>query len=164
MCPGLWRKASSAPHPAQVLECFSVVPSVPLLHNPGPSFFPVFSPSHWPFFFFLRAVYLKALLGVPGFSTSAAAHGLCPPIPRPRLPQETRVIAAEPALYGRWPRGLLRPARSPWGSGQSCLAETSPLDFLGHLQIPSVVQDVRQPGTWRPRGHSGTEARRSGRV
>lgn len=33
--------------------------------------------------------------------------------------------------------------------------DTSALAFLGHPQMPPIVEDVRQPGTLRPRGRSG---------
>lgn len=93
MCLSLWRKATSAPQPTQVPVDFPVVPNVPLLRTPGPSFFPV--SDHCPRGFFFsptrRVGYFKTLLGVPSFSTSAAVHGLCPPIPQPRpLPRGLR--------------------------------------------------------------------------
>lgn len=70
-----------------------------------------------------------------------------------------------PGLSGLRPRPL-RPALSPLGSGQSYSAETSPLDLLGYLQIPQVVEALRQP-RWdaeAPGPFERTVARRSGWV
>lgn len=155
MCLSLWRKATSAPQPTQVPVDFPVVPNVPLLRTPGPSFFPVsdhcprgFPPPPHPTG---EQVILKPYLVSPVsprlLQCTVSAH-------LSLSPGRLREVSGERAPYGRGPRG----------SGQSCLAEISPLYFPGHLQIPLVVEDVRQPATWRPRGHWGTEAQRSGRV
>lgn len=125
--------------------------------------------------FFLRAGYFKAFLGVPGFPTTAAGPGLSPSTSQPPATAQAHVW---PPPSQRFPVASRRPcapsARPPRGQGLSCLAETSPLDFLGHLQIPPVVEDARQPAArgpgllrrpWRarPGGRNAKDARGSGR-
>lgn len=89
--------------------------------------------------------YVKTLLRVPGFSTFAASV-------LPTLPAAARAhVWSRPS-----PRFLVPGSRGP------CAQRALPwvqvrvaVVFLGHLQMPPVAEDLRQPGIRRPRGRSG---------
>lgn len=95
-------------------------------------------------------VILKPYL-VSGVSPRPLGHVLRPGARPPENRWAHVRSRPSPALPGR----RRRPLRFPWRSGQSCLAETWSLDFGVYLQMPPIVQNVRQPGRRRPRGRLG---------
>lgn len=61
---------------------------------------------------------------------------------------------SSPALSGSRLRAPA-PGALPLGFRSEWLLGDLALDFLGHLHMPPIVEDVRQPETQRPRGPLG---------
>lgn len=160
---GLWGKAISVPHPAQVpcisrrlLSRCSALPGQPFLLS---------APCTVGFISVRRC--FKALFAVPGSSTSAEGHGLCPRGSQPRGP---RVVEAKPRFLVFWSLTA--------GPAPRALPSGIRLEMLGLERAPrfpgppantpgrrgrDAAGDVEAPGPFRDRGSAFRAGLREGR-
>lgn len=153
---GLWGKATSVLHPTQV-PCTSRPPLSRCSALPGQPFLLLSAPCTVGFISVRRS--FKALLAVPGCSTSAEGHDLCPRGSRPRGP---RVVEAKPRFLVFW---ALTAGPAPRALPSGTRLEMLGLELAPRFPGPpantpgrrgrDAAGDVEAPGPFGDRGSAG---------